>query len=412
MQMSKGNAAQDEEVVHFSVLHGFPPPELEERWRDFLGRTDCPSTYDTPAFFLEPYWEGKHPFAILAFKQGEMIGVLTGVHLRDRVISGLPSRPQLCITDDNCGTAADTLLKGLLWETGPTKLIEVFSWHSTPFPIVEQNGFRKKQLEGDVVLDLRLGAEVLFKQFHDNRKRNIRAAIRNGIQVSEATTEEDLAAYWEVFCRWRETERKEIHADASFEQVKKTHELNANHRRFLARYKGKVIAATGVRFCPAGLIEYAGNCSLDEFIDLRPNDLLIWRTIEWACNQGFREYSLGAAHPFLRKSGGVVEPVDRYRLDRTFLHRHELKGNLRAIPRAVSHVLPVPLQQLAKATLKHLVGVTSFAPAGRSDSSRGGRSGQHHAIDRVRRAVVDVAHFLVSLVMLARRRLRDLHLQH
>ncbi len=344
-----------EEGVHFSVLHGFPPRELEERWRDLLGRVDYPGAYQTPEFFLEPFWEGKHPFAILAFKQGEMVGVLTGLHLRHRILSGLPSRPQLCIKDDNGRVVADTLLKGLLRETGPTKLVEVFSWHSTPLPTFEEYGFRKKQLEGDVMLDLRLGAEALFKQFHDNRKRNIRAAIRNGIEVSEAKTEEDLAAFWEVYCGWRETERKKVRADSSFAQVKKVHELSANHRRFLARYKGKVIAATSVRFCPTGLIEYGGNCSLDEFIGLRPNDLLIWRTIEWACRQGFSKYSLGAAHPFLRKSGGVVEPIDCYRLDRTFLHRHELKENLLAIRTALFHVLPVPLQQVVRAVQKRRV---------------------------------------------------------
>jgi hypothetical protein len=359
VQLSKSNAAQSDQAARFSVLHAFPQRELEQRWRDFLGRVDCPSAYHTPAFFLEPYWEGKRPFAILAFKHGEMVGVLTGLHLRDRVISGLPSRPQLCIQDDDGGAVADALRKGLLWEAGPASLVEVFSWHSTPLPAFEENGFREKQLEGDVVLDLRLGAEALFKQFHDNRKRNIRAAIRNGIEVSEEKTEEDLAAYWEVYRGWRETERKKIRAESSFTQVKKVHELSAIHRRFLARYKGKPIAATSVRFCPTGLIEYAGNCSLDEFIGLRPNDLLIWRTIEWACKQGFPKYSLGAAHPFLAKSGGVVEPIDCYRLDRSFLHRYELKENLRDIPRALFHVLPVPLQQAARASLKHLAGMTS-----------------------------------------------------
>lgn len=354
--MSKGNIAQDEEVAHFYVLHGFPPSELEERWRDFLGRLDCPSAYDTPAFFLEPFWEGKNPFAVLAFKQGEMVGVLTGLHLHDRVISGLPSRPQLCMRDDDSGTAADTLLKGLLQETGPTKLVEVFTWHSTPLPIFEQNGFRKKQLEGDVVLDLRLGPQALFKQFRDSRKKNIRKAIRDGIEVSEVKTEEDLAAYWEVECGWRETGRKTILAKNSFAQFKKVHELKANHCRFLAKYNGKAIAGGSVRFCPKGLIELAANCSLDEFIRLNPNDLLLWRTIEWACQQGFPKCSMGAAHPFLRRSGGVVEPIDRYRLDRTFLHRHELKETLRAIPRALRQVLPAPLQRLARASLKHLGG--------------------------------------------------------
>ena len=353
--MSNGDTAKYEDGVHFSVLHAFPQRELEVRWRDFLSQADCPSAYETPEFFLEPYWEGKRPFAILAFRQGEVVGVLTGLHLRDRVISGLPARPQLCTTNNDSGIA-DILLKGLFQEAGSTKLIEVYSWHSSPLPTFEQNGFRRKQLGGDVVIDLRLGAEALFKQFHQSRMRNIRLAMRNGIEVSEVKTVEDLAAYWEVQCGWRKSGRKKVHADGNFAEAKKVHELTANHRRFLAIYKGKPIAATGVRFCPAGLIESAGMCSLDEFINLRPNDLLMWRTIEWACEQGFRKYSMGAAHPFHIRSGGVVEPIDFYRLDRTFLHRYEVKENLRAIPRVLFHALPVQIQQVVRGLRKHLAG--------------------------------------------------------
>jgi len=248
------------------------------------------------------------------------------------------------------------LLKGLLWEAGLARLIEVFSWHMTSLPVFEQNGFRKKRLEGDVVLDLRLGAEALFKQFHENRKRNIRTAMRKDIEVSEVKTEEDMFAYWGVYCGWRETKRKKVHADNTLAKVKEVHKLVTNHLRFLARYQGKPIAATSVRFCPGGLIEYASNCSLDEYIGLHPNDLLIWRTIEWACKRGFQKYSLGAAHPFLRKSGGVVEPIDRYRLDRTFLHRYEAKENLHAVLRVLFLALPVQLQQVARALQKHLAG--------------------------------------------------------
>jgi len=130
------------------------------------------------------------------------------------------------------------------------------------------------------------------------------------------------------------------------------HRLMGNHRRFLAWYKGKPIAATCVRFCPGGLIECTANSSLDGFEAVRPNDLLIWRTIEWACTQGFPRYSLGAAHPFLRKSGGVVEPIDRYQLDRTLLHRHQFKENLHEMPRKVLLAFPPPLQQVIRKGLK------------------------------------------------------------
>jgi lipid II:glycine glycyltransferase (peptidoglycan interpeptide bridge formation enzyme) len=174
---------------------------------------------------------------------------------------------------------------------------------------VEQ-GYRELALEGDVVLDLRPGAKFIFDHFPLNRRRDIRKAMRSGIEVSEA-----------------------------------------NHRRFLARYKGEVIAACGVRFYPGGLVEYANNCSRDEFLRLCPNDLLVWRMIEWACENKFPALSMGGAHPFLRKWGTTVVPVHRYRLDRTFLHRVELREEAMAQIRQLIHRLPPPLQT----TLKTLV---------------------------------------------------------
>ena len=331
------------------LLHGFPQREIEDKWRAFLEYTDCPSAYDTPEFFLEPYWQGKGPFAVVAFQGSEVFGVLTGLHNKERVISGLRSRPQVCVSRHYCETALTVLLEGFLQEAGSAGLIEVFSWHRMPLTAFIEHNFRTKQLEGDVVLDLQLGAEALFGQFHENRKRNIRAALKNGIQVSEVATQEDLAAYWEVYCGWQQTQRKEIHEHNTFENVQKVHQLTSNHRRFLARYQGEAVAATGVRFCPGGLVEYSGNCSLDEFNHLRPNDLLIWRTIEWACEHKFRRYSLGAAHPFLRKSGGVVEPIDYYWLDRTFLHRHELREDIYSMSRQAFRALPNQLQQVVAA---------------------------------------------------------------
>jgi hypothetical protein len=43
---------------------------------------------------------------------------------------------------------------------------------------------------------------------------------------------------------------------------------------------------------------------------------------------GFSRYSLGEAHPFLRKSGGTVIPIYGHALDRTFLRRHYLKEHI------------------------------------------------------------------------------------
>ena len=243
-------------------------------------------------------------------------------------------------------------------------------------------------MEGDVVFELRPGADALFQSFHDNRKRNIRAAIRNGVEISEVSTEQDLSDYWDVYCAWRKTERKTIHANGNFDKAAEVHRLRTTHRRFLARYKGRAIAATAVRFYRGGLIEYSANCSIDELNRLRPNDLLIWRTIQWACDQGFSRYSLGAAHPFLSKCGGVVVPIYRYRLDRTFLHQAEIRERAADMGRLVLQNFRES-GSVARKCFRSVVAAQGSRPGkvfkGRSqgDSQRCASGGGTFGLDRV-----------------------------
>ena len=84
-------------------------------------------------------------------------------------------------------------------------------------------------------------------------------------------------------------------------------------------------------------MEYANNSSLEDFLHLRPNDFLVWSALEWACQQGFRRFSLGGSHQFLREFGGQIIPVLRYRVDRTLLRRHDLREASVSVGRALLH---------------------------------------------------------------------------
>jgi Uncharacterized protein involved in methicillin resistance len=337
---------------HFLVEHDFPRPEIETLWRRFLQRVELPSHYNTPEFFLEPYWEGSKPFAVLAFADSNIVGVLTGLNNGKNVVCGLPSRPQICLDKAiDPALVSHILVEGLLSEAQDTGLITLYSWESTPLPGFRERGFQVKQADEVVLLDLSAGPDALFEGFAKNRRRDVRLAIRNGIEVSEESSDQDLQEYWEVYSAWRRTERKKIEHNRSFSAVQKVHQMRGNHRRFLARYQGKVVAAAGFRFCPGGLIEYANNCSLDEYMKLLPNDLLVWRSIEWAYRQGFKHYSFGGAHQFLRKWGGTVVSTHRYRLDRTFFRRHDLRESGMRIGRELVKRMPQSLQAAVRKTL-------------------------------------------------------------
>jgi len=335
----------------YLILHAYPSPEHEAAWRDFLTRAEMPSHYDSPGFFLEPWWEKKRPFAVLALDDDRIVGSLTGVHEGGEVRCGHPTRPQICFdrTADQAAVA-DILVQGLLAEAGRANLATVYSWNL--LPSLERSGFRSRQMEGDVVLDLTLGADALLKQFHPNRRRNIRFATQKGLEVS-LMSEKDFEEAYQLHCAWQRSSRKKIVAKlASLSAFKQSWGLSENRRVFLVRHDGRLIAADVVRFCPGGLLEAAANFSLDEFLYLKPNDLVVWKIIEWACQQGFTRFSLGAAHPFLRYFGGTVVPIYRYRLDRTWLRRYDLQEAIQVVGRKALTRTPKSVENLVRRLFK------------------------------------------------------------
>lgn len=340
--------------MDYIILHEFPTPDLAKAWRDCLSRVEYPSHYDAPEFFAEPYWTGRRPFAVLALEGDTVAGILTGLRLGDRVTCGAPSRPQICVDPTkDVNAALEALSRGLLAEAGRAELISVYTWPYLDLPPFKALGFRCRQLSGNIVLDLTQGPDALFKQFTKDRRRNIRFAEKQGVKVRPATTTEDIVAAYEVYRTWRRTQRKEVKGKGqAFETFEKAFRLTNNRRVFLAEVSGKVIAINTFRFFPGGLFESAANSSLDEFLHLKANELLQWRGIEWACAQGLRRHSLGASHQFLRRFGGTLVPILRYRLDRTWFQKHHLREAVLDISRQTLRKMPPSLEK----TVRRLFG--------------------------------------------------------
>lgn len=339
--------------MKYEIWRTFPSPQAEAAWRGLIGRLDLPSHYNAPEYFLEPFWIGKRPFAVLAFEAGQAVAVLTGIHEGDEVVCGLPTRPQIAIDPkQNVNAALDALLRGLFEEARTEKLISVYTWASLELQRFAARGFRRREFQGCVVLDLSQEPNALFQQFSKNRRRGIRFAETHGVAVRVAEDREDLRRAYDVYLQWRGTGRKNIKGERrAFDDFEAAHKLQENRRLFMAELSGKVIAIDMFRFHSAGLIEYAGNCSLDEILHLKPNDLLQWKAIEWACSQGLRRLSLGGADLFHRQFGGSVVPIARYRIDRTLLRQHDLQEMVTDTARRTFHKLPCSAQQKVRRAL-------------------------------------------------------------
>lgn len=337
--------AAEERQPGFQIVREFPGPSFELAWRDCLDRVPAPAHYNAPEFFCEPMQPVEsNRFAVLAMLGTRVTGMLTGSHVEKQVACGQSSRPQICVDHTaDLSSTLDALADGLLAQARESKLLTVYSWF--PLPNFTRYGFRERKLEGVVVLDLSLGSARLFKELDKKRRNCIRSAMRNGLEIFEASTQQDLADYYSIYSRWFVTPRKKIGGEKlSFEFFQQRFHLRENVRMFLARSSGQIIAGITLRFFPGGTVEYSSNSSLDAFLHLKPNDLLLWNAIEWACAEGFRRFSLGGTHRFLREFGGTMAPIYRYRLDRTFLRQYEMKEKLMEWGRIKLRQMPAPIE--------------------------------------------------------------------
>ena len=333
--------------ITWTILHGYPDNDVEKSWSEFLTEADFAAHYVSPEYFREPFVRNKRPFVILAWQGDRVVAVLSGIHEGHKVLCGLRSRPQICFDKTvDLESAASALVHALANEAGSEKLITFYSW--VPLNSLTKHGYRGQQEEGIVMLDLTRGPDEVFRQFTGTRRTNIRNAIKRGVEVVIAGTRDEFKTYYEIYTDW--CQRKKI-APFSFEVVEETLRL-PNRRLFLAHYEGKAIAAEIIRLYPGSMIEGAANSSLVEYLNLKPNDLLMWRVIEWACREGYKRFSLGGAHGFLRLLGGSIVPVYRYRIDQTWLRRYDLKEAFEKSGRNMFDVLPTSFKTRVRRALK------------------------------------------------------------
>jgi hypothetical protein len=225
------------------ILHSYPDDtRVIDRWREFLTRADFAAHYVSPEYFREPFFRDKQPFVILAWQGDRIVAALSGVHEGQQLTCGLMSRPQISL-DNTADLAAvsDALVTGLLNEAGSEKLITVYSW--IPLDTLSTYGYRCKQEEGVVMLDLTKGPDELFKQFAQSRRTDIRNAIKRGMEVVIAETHEEFKAYYEIYADWCRRKKITPHSFAVIEEASNL----PNRRVFLVRYEGNFIAATIIR---------------------------------------------------------------------------------------------------------------------------------------------------------------------
>lgn len=300
---------------------------MAKRWNDFLRDATLPTHYVTPNYFIDPYVSGER-FAVLAMSGDHIVAVATGVIADDEIRSGLFSRPQMAFRNRVDRPAAfAALIEGIKELSADSqRLIELHAWERFD----ADGGFLTEQSGPEtsvVLIDLSTGADAIFKNFSQTRRNEIRKAERQRlVEIKEPETFVEQEALYRIYCDWN---TRKGNTGGTFEQMRTAIEQRDTRRTFIAKVDGKTVAGSFYRFCPSGVVEYAANFSLPEYQRLRPNDLIGWHAIQWACSEGFSHFSMGGSHLFLRRFGGGVVTTYRFSRDERPFGMSRLKSTVR-----------------------------------------------------------------------------------
>lgn len=144
-------------------------------------------------------------------------------------------------------------------------------------------------------VDLNKPLDDLWNSVASNKRKNVRKAVKKGVEVIQGHSHEDLLSYYGMLQASGKRAGFTYPPLSEFEAVWK---LYKPCKVFLAKLKGKNVA--GVFIVIHGNTVYARAAgSLRDAWSSRPNDLLHWKVMEWGCEQGFSRYHMGL----------VTEPV-------------------------------------------------------------------------------------------------------
>lgn len=141
-------------------------------------------------------------------------------------------------------------------------------------------------------LDLIQNEEEILSGFRNSTKRNIQKAIRNGVDISINNSLESVKAFYRLHCI---TRKHHGLPPQPYHFLKKVYE------HIISKQKGLVVLASYQKSAIAGAIcfsfgkkaIYKYGASDKRYQHLRPSNLVMWETIKWYVQNGFKSFSLG-----------------------------------------------------------------------------------------------------------------------
>lgn len=151
-------------------------------------------------------------------------------------------------------------------------------------------------------------------------QRRIKKSQREGVRVSITQNREDVAHYYRLHMLTRSKKHgMPVQPRRFFFGLWDAFAASGALQLFLAEYQGMTIASAFLLRVSDTTVALAYSASDETYLNLAPNNLIIWTAISWACEQGYRVLDLGRTArdneglmEFKRRWGAVMEPLPYY----------------------------------------------------------------------------------------------------
>jgi len=201
----------------------------------------------------------------------------------------------------------------------------------------------------------------IFSTFRDSTRRNIKKAIKEGVETNIYTSVESVREFCRLNCL---TRREHGLPPQTWSFFKKIHEhIIAVNLGFvvLASYRGKTIAgAVYFHLGDKALFKYGA--SEKKYQHLRANNLVMWEAIKYYCQNGYKSLNLGRTEPenkgllqFKSGWGTKKHVINYYKYD--FKKRAFVQNSSRVIGfyNKIFKNMPIPILKVVGSILyKHM----------------------------------------------------------
>jgi hypothetical protein len=212
--------------------------------------------------------------------------------------------------------------------------------------------------------DIQLGDDTdqIFTTFSKNNKRNIKKAIREGVEIEIRLDMESIDEFYTLNSITRKRHGIPSQPYKFFANLYKYINSDGKGIVVLARKHGKVVAGA-IYFIFGRTAIYKYGASTKEEKHLRANNLVMWEAIKWLSNKNFKSLGLGRTD---KSNAGLVRYKNGWAPDPKTIsyYRYSMKANSFVTKKKNSGSISETFFKAAPVTVSNLLGGVLYRHVG------------------------------------------------